>query len=51
MLRYQVKAAIQPLYDLLTRFAPDLSYLTTIHPIFVTVSIQCLLWVQRTVFH
>ncbi|KAH9983462.1 hypothetical protein BJV77DRAFT_954278 [Russula vinacea] len=31
-----VKAAIQPLYDLLTRFAPDLSYLTTIHPIFVT---------------
>jgi hypothetical protein len=34
----QDKAAITPLYDLLTRFAPDLSYLTPIHPIFVTVS-------------
>ncbi|KAI0253004.1 hypothetical protein BJV78DRAFT_1123777 [Lactifluus subvellereus] len=30
------KAAIVPLYDLLMRFAPDLSYLTPIHPIFVT---------------
>ncbi|KAH9974716.1 hypothetical protein BGW80DRAFT_1302245 [Lactifluus volemus] len=30
------KAAITPLYDLLTRFAPDISHLTPIHPIFVT---------------
>jgi hypothetical protein len=34
----QGKAAITPLYDLLTRFAPDISHLTPIHPIFVTVS-------------
>jgi hypothetical protein len=34
----QDKVAIMPLYDLLTRFAPDLSYLTPIHPIFITVS-------------
>ncbi|KAF8219143.1 hypothetical protein L208DRAFT_1418768 [Tricholoma matsutake] len=27
--------AIQPLYDLVRRYPPDLSYLTTIHPIFV----------------
>ncbi|KAH9038519.1 hypothetical protein EDB85DRAFT_1932770 [Lactarius pseudohatsudake] len=30
------KAAIAPLHDLLTRYAPDLSFLTPIHPIFVT---------------
>jgi COP9 signalosome complex subunit 3 len=30
------KAAIAPLRDLLTRYAPSLSFLTTIHPIFVT---------------
>lgn len=30
------KAAIAPLHDLLTRYAPGLSFLTTIHPIFVT---------------
>ncbi|KAI0305215.1 hypothetical protein B0F90DRAFT_1702545 [Multifurca ochricompacta] len=30
------KAAITPLRHLLTRYTPDLSYLTTIHPIFVT---------------
>ncbi|EIN09351.1 hypothetical protein PUNSTDRAFT_67669 [Punctularia strigosozonata HHB-11173 SS5] len=29
------KLAIKPLYDLLTRYAPDLSYLTTVHPIFL----------------
>jgi hypothetical protein len=40
---WQVKAAIQPLYDLLTRFTPDLSYLTPIHPIFVTVGILSIL--------
>ncbi|KAJ7447159.1 hypothetical protein FB451DRAFT_1290471 [Mycena latifolia] len=27
--------AISPLFDLLTRYPPDLSYLTTIHPIFL----------------
>ncbi|KAI0000680.1 hypothetical protein BJV74DRAFT_766655 [Russula compacta] len=31
-----VKAAIQPLYELLSRFAPELAFLTTIHPIFIT---------------
>jgi hypothetical protein len=36
---WQIKAAIQPLYDLLTRFTPDLSYLTPVHPIFVTVGV------------
>lgn len=30
-------AAIAPLHDLLTRYVPDLSYLTPIHPIFVTI--------------
>jgi hypothetical protein len=35
---WQIKDAIQPLYDLLTRFAPDPSYLTPIHPIFITVN-------------
>ncbi|KAF9457673.1 hypothetical protein BDZ94DRAFT_1338265 [Collybia nuda] len=30
-----VKAAIQPLYDLVRRYPPHPSYLTTIHPIFV----------------
>jgi hypothetical protein len=36
---WQIKAAIQPLYNLLTRFTPDLSYLTPIHSIFVTVGV------------
>jgi hypothetical protein len=36
---WQIKAAIQPLYDLLTRVTPDLSYLTPVHPIFVTVGV------------
>ncbi|KAH9059563.1 hypothetical protein EDB87DRAFT_1621629 [Lactarius vividus] len=31
------KAAIAPLHELLTRYAPDLSFLTPIHPIFVTI--------------
>ena len=34
----QEKAAIAPLHDLLTRYVPDLTYLTPIHPLFVTVS-------------
>ncbi|KAH9166523.1 hypothetical protein EDB89DRAFT_2003307 [Lactarius sanguifluus] len=31
------KAAIAPLHDLLTRYVPDPSFLTPIHPIFVTI--------------
>ncbi|KAI0065045.1 hypothetical protein BV25DRAFT_1822146 [Artomyces pyxidatus] len=31
-----VKFAIAPLYDLLTRYVPDLSYLTPLHAIFLT---------------
>jgi hypothetical protein len=40
-LRYCVQdnVAIAPLHDLLTRYVPNLSYLTPIHPLFVTVSI------------
>ncbi|KAF8267165.1 hypothetical protein EI94DRAFT_1582498 [Lactarius quietus] len=33
------KAAIAPLHDLLTRYVPDLSFLTPIHPIFVTTCV------------
>ena len=33
----QLSLAIQPLYDLVRRYPPDLSFLTTIHPIFVLV--------------
>ncbi|KII84533.1 hypothetical protein PLICRDRAFT_45885 [Plicaturopsis crispa FD-325 SS-3] len=33
------KFALQPLYDLVTRYPPQLSYLTTIHPIFVSVCV------------
>jgi COP9 signalosome complex subunit 3 len=33
-------AAIHPVHSLLTRFAPDLSYLTPIHPIFVTTCLK-----------
>ncbi|KAI0310282.1 hypothetical protein OF83DRAFT_1070772 [Amylostereum chailletii] len=32
-----LKAAISPLYNLLTRYAPDLSYLTPIHPLLLTI--------------
>jgi COP9 signalosome complex subunit 3 len=35
-----MKYAIQPLYDLLTRFPPSLSYLTTIHPLFIATCVQ-----------
>ncbi|KAI0263007.1 hypothetical protein BC834DRAFT_888631 [Gloeopeniophorella convolvens] len=32
-----VKVAVAPLFDLLTRYAPDLAHLTTVHPVFLTV--------------
>ncbi|KAH7907115.1 hypothetical protein BJ138DRAFT_1160881 [Hygrophoropsis aurantiaca] len=34
------KSAVQPLFDLLTRYAPTLSYLTTIHSIFITACVS-----------
>jgi hypothetical protein len=34
----QPKYAIEPLFDLLVRFTPSKSHLTTIHPLFLTVS-------------
>ena len=36
----QLALAIQPLFDLLTRYAPSLSHLTTIHSIFLRVSLM-----------
>jgi hypothetical protein len=51
LLCLQVKAAMQPLYDILTRFVPNLSSLTPIHPIFVTVSIKCYFCTPLTGFH
>ncbi|EIM87627.1 uncharacterized protein STEHIDRAFT_121213 [Stereum hirsutum FP-91666 SS1] len=35
-----IKLAIPPLHNLLSRYAPSLSYLTTIHPIFLTACVQ-----------
>ncbi|TCD64034.1 hypothetical protein EIP91_004668 [Steccherinum ochraceum] len=32
------KYAVGPLYDLVTRYPPSLSYLTTLHPLFISVS-------------
>ncbi|KAG8216616.1 hypothetical protein J3R82DRAFT_6804, partial [Butyriboletus roseoflavus] len=32
--------AIQPLFDLLTKYAPSLSHLTTIHPIFLKICVS-----------
>ncbi|KDQ60436.1 hypothetical protein JAAARDRAFT_32856 [Jaapia argillacea MUCL 33604] len=34
------KLSLKPLYDLLTRFPPNLSYLTPLHPLFVVASLQ-----------
>lgn len=34
-----LKLAIQPLYNLVTRYPPDPSFLTTIHPIFLTTCV------------
>ena len=36
----QLALAIQPLFDLLTRYAPSLSHLTTIHSVFLRVSLM-----------
>jgi COP9 signalosome complex subunit 3 len=35
-----MKYAIQPLYDLITRYPPSLTHLTPIHPLFLSVCVQ-----------
>ncbi|KIM86905.1 hypothetical protein PILCRDRAFT_815352 [Piloderma croceum F 1598] len=37
---HNIKYAIQPLYDLLTRYPPSLSCLTTLHPLFISACVQ-----------
>ena len=36
----QIKYALQPLYDLTTRYPPTLSYLTPLHPLLLTTIIR-----------
>ena len=36
----QIKFALQPLYDLTTRYPPSLSYLTPLHPLFLTTVVR-----------